>query len=96
MDNKLDQAAELLKLLAHPIRIRIVLLLQQEPSLNVTQLTTQLEVEQSLMSHNLLWMTNRGMLSVTRRGRQRYYALTDSVFVESIQLLLESPLLQRD
>lgn len=88
MDHKTDQAVELLKTLAHPLRMRIVLLLTQEPSINVSTLQSQLKVDQTLLSQHLIKMKDRGLLTSVRQGQQVYYSLPDSGISEVIKILL--------
>lgn len=89
MDHATDQAAELLKTIAHPIRLRIILLLTQEPSVNVSTLQEHLQIDQSLVSQHLIKMKDRGLLSSVRRGQQMYYFLADPMVGQAIRLLLE-------
>ncbi|RYF61556.1 MAG: transcriptional regulator, partial [Cytophagaceae bacterium] len=51
-----EQAAYLLKGVAHPLRMEILKLLGQTPGLNVTDLMDKLQAEQSLVSHHLIRM----------------------------------------
>ncbi|MBD2757100.1 ArsR/SmtB family transcription factor [Spirosoma validum] len=82
-------AAELLKTIAHPIRLRILLILAQEPSLNVSTLQHELKLDQSALSHHLIKMRDRGILNSDRRNRDMYYYLADPAFVQVIKLMLE-------
>ena len=87
-DRKVDQAAEVLKLIAHPIRIRIVLALAEQPSLNVSGLQQHLQVDTSLLSHYLTKMKDRGLLRSERQGKEMYYSLANSDLREAVMLLL--------
>ncbi|UFH54600.1 helix-turn-helix transcriptional regulator [Spirosoma sp. KNUC1025] len=89
-DIKTDQAAEILKTIAHPGRIRILLALAEQPSLNVSALQEQLQIEQSLLSQYLVKMKDRGILVSTRRGQEIHYSLADTSLLEVVKLLLNS------
>lgn len=86
-----EQAAELLKTIAHPIRLRILLALIEQPSINVSTLQTQLKIDQSALSHHLIKMKDRGLLTNVRRGKEIYYSLADATFAEVVKLLLHTP-----
>ncbi|WP_405511570.1 ArsR/SmtB family transcription factor [Spirosoma sp. KNUC1025] len=87
-DTKVDQAAEVLKLMAHPIRIRIILALTERSSVNVSTLQQQLQVDISLLSHCLTKMRDHGLLECSRQGKERYYSLTNSSITQALMILL--------
>ncbi|MBD2757190.1 ArsR/SmtB family transcription factor [Spirosoma validum] len=87
-----EQAAELLKTIAHPIRLRVLLVLIEQPSINVSTLQTQLKIDQSALSHHLIKMKDRGLLNNVRRGKEIYYSLADTTFAEAVKLLLNKPM----
>lgn len=75
---KLERAAYVLKSVAHPVRISIIDLLQQQERLTVSELQEILQIEQSLLSHHLTNMRDKGVLDTKREGKNVYYSLTDS------------------
>lgn len=89
-----DQAAELLKTIAHPIRLRIVLALAEQPSLNVSAMQKQLELDQSLLSHYLNKMRDRGVLTSKRQGKEMHYSLADTSLAQALLALLNSSVLK--
>ncbi len=74
---RLEKVAFILKAVAHPTRLGIIKLLEVNPSLSVSQICQELNREQSLTSHHLKNMHMQGILSVTRVGRSRMYALKE-------------------
>ncbi len=84
---KLEKAAYVLKCLAHPMRISIIDLLEQRNRLTVTQLQEVLKIEQSLLSHHLINMRDKGIVSTHREGKYIYYSLTDTTLTEIIDLI---------
>lgn len=72
---KLERVANILKTIAHPMRLSIVHLLEKNPRLTVTEICETLNSEQSLTSHHLQTMRLNGVLSVQREGRCMYYSL---------------------
>ncbi|RYF69708.1 MAG: ArsR family transcriptional regulator [Cytophagaceae bacterium] len=80
----------MLKGLAHPLRLQIILLLGQSPGpgLSVTVIAEQLKVEQSLASHHLIEMRQKGLVDARRQGKNVYYSLTDLRFVAIIHTVI--------
>jgi len=72
----LDAAAECLRTLAHPHRLRMVqLLLQNE--FTVGELAQACGVQPHVASEHLGKMRDRGLLSSERRGRRIYYQIAE-------------------
>jgi DNA-binding transcriptional ArsR family regulator len=82
---KLEKAAYILKAVAHPTRLAIIQLLEQEDGLSVNQICDILKCEQSLISHHLINMKLRGILKSTKDGLNMYYSLQER---EITQLLV--------
>ena len=72
---KLPVAAEMLKAMAHPMRIAIVSYLDGGVKLTVTEIHERLGIEQSTTSHHLGILKNKGVLSSKRDGKNTYYFL---------------------
>lgn len=72
---KIERIADVLKAIAHPLRLGVVQLLDQYGRLSVTELCDMLQSEQSLVSHHLQTMRQKGILKVEREGRSMYYSL---------------------
>lgn len=76
---KLAAVAKILKIIAHPIKLEIMELLEAEEPLNVSALHERLSMdcELSMLSHHLAKMKDNGVLSSQKRGKQVYYQLAD-------------------
>lgn len=72
---KLEEAASKLRVIAHPMRIAIIELLQENKKLNVTEIYEKLSIEQASASHHLNLLKNKGVLSSKRDGKNTYYSL---------------------
>ncbi|MGB0839174.1 MAG: ArsR/SmtB family transcription factor [Chitinophagales bacterium] len=72
---RLKRIASILKAVAHPIRLGIIELLDQNKRLSVSQICTRLQSEQSLTSHNLKNMRLQGILVAERDGKNVFYSL---------------------
>ena len=74
---KLKKVAEILKTIAHPVRLSIIEMLANDTSLTVTELKAATAIEQSLLSHHLIKMKDKGILLSYREGKNSYYKLVD-------------------
>lgn len=84
---KLTQIAFILKTVAHPLRLRIVVLLRDNERLSVNQICTSLNSEQSLTSHHLSNMKLKGILNAQRNGKNVYYSLKERDVTKLIDCL---------
>lgn len=73
--DNLERAANMLKAIAHPIRISIVGCLEDGQRRTVTEIHKQLGLEQSTTSHHLGILKDRGVLSSKREGKNTWYFL---------------------
>ena len=73
--NKLESAAEMLKAIAHPVRVAIVEMLSSDKQLNVTEIYESLKIEQAVASHHLSILKNKGVLLSERSGKNCIYSL---------------------
>ncbi len=71
----LERAANMLKAIAHPLRISILSLLEEDKELTVSEIHATLNIEQSAASHHLGILKDKGVLSSRRDGKNTYYFL---------------------
>jgi len=67
--------ALLFQALANPTRMRILHLLRERGSMNVSQILDELGQEQTQVSHNLRCLAFCGLVTVQREGKSRIYSL---------------------
>ncbi len=72
---QLERAANMLKAIAHPMRIAIMSLLEKDEKLSVTDIHQSLNIEQSTASHHLGILRDKGVLGAHREGKNTYYYL---------------------
>ena len=72
---KLEKAATMLKVMAHPIRLAIIDLLGVNSKINVTEIYEALSIEQAAASHHLTLLKSKGLLSSERDGKNCVYFL---------------------
>jgi DNA-binding transcriptional ArsR family regulator len=71
----MEEAASMLKAVAHPVRLAIVGLLEGGVRRNVTEIFEHLGLEQAVASHHLAILRDRGVLSQEREGKHVFYFL---------------------
>lgn len=71
----LEKAANMLKSIAHPVRLQIISCLEDGNKLTVTEIHQLLGIEQSTASHHLGILKDRDVLSSRRDGKNTYYFL---------------------
>lgn len=73
--DQLESAANILKAIAHPMRMAILGLLEDGKKLSVTEIHELLNIEQSTTSHHLGILKDKGVLCSKREGKNTYYSL---------------------
>lgn len=92
MDNQFKaytQSAELLKAIAHPVRLCIIKGLIDKGSCNVTYMQECLELPQSTVSQHLQKLRSLGIVETQRNGLENYYSVKDERIIHLVQLLLK-------
>lgn len=72
---ELAAIADVLKVIAHPVRLEIIELLEVFPKLCVSEMLNRIEIEQSQLSHHLSKMKDKGIVKSERDGKNIYYSL---------------------
>lgn len=83
---RIERAAEVLKTVSHPVRLRIVELLEHGEK-SVTELKGLLGLTQPLTSQHLTQMRTRGVLGTRRDGAQVYYSIANPDVVKVIHCI---------
>lgn len=86
---KYNEAAELLKVLAHPVRLCIVRGLLNKGSCNVTYMQNCLDVPQSTISQHLQKLRAAGVIEGERNGLEINYKVSNPKIEKIIEALLE-------
>lgn len=81
-----DEAVEILKAIAHPLRLRIVAILCSE-ELHVNALADRLGIAQAMASQQLRILRMRKLVGVTRENGHAYYRLTEQHLRQMIQCM---------
>ena len=73
--DKLLLAVNMLKVIAHPIRLAVVDLLTVHQKMTVQEIQDALNIEQAIASQHLTLMEDKGVLLSERVGRNKYVSL---------------------
>jgi DNA-binding transcriptional ArsR family regulator len=82
----LAEAAEMVRVLGHPVRLRIVELLEHQER-TVTQIQEGLEAPQALVSQQLARMRAAGIVEGRRNGSNVWYRIADPRVVRMLDCL---------
>jgi DNA-binding transcriptional ArsR family regulator len=82
-----QDASRVLRCIGHPIRLRIIELLDNRGPLNVSSVQEELGLEQATASQHLNLMRDKGILQSRRDGVNVYYEVRDDKVVQIINCL---------
>jgi DNA-binding transcriptional ArsR family regulator len=89
LNYELERSAEILRVLAHPVRLQIVVhQLLGKNALNVTELQKILKLPQSTVSQHLHKMRNHKVLSHERKGTEVFYRVDDKQVKQTVHILM--------
>lgn len=72
---KLERASDILKTIAHPVRLEIVDLLRENQKLSVTDIYEKLGLQQAVASHHLTLLKDKTVLKSEKNGKNIFYSL---------------------
>lgn len=86
---KYNDTAEMLKVLAHPVRLCIVKGLLEKGECNVTYMYSCLNAPQSTISQHLQKLKSAGIIEGKRNGLEIYYRVSNEKVVQLIKTLFQ-------
>ncbi|MFZ5354484.1 MAG: ArsR/SmtB family transcription factor [Bacillota bacterium] len=87
--SKFNEMAEILKALAHPIRLCIVAGLIEKGQCNVSHMQSCMEMPQSTVSQHLQKLRAAGIIEGTRNGLEITYKVKDEKIKKIMKILEE-------
>jgi DNA-binding transcriptional ArsR family regulator len=85
---KYNKIAELLKVLAHPVRLCIVRGLVDNGECNVTYMQNCMDTPQSTISQHLQKLRSAGIVEGRRNGLEIYYRVSSDKVINLINILI--------
>ena len=86
---EIARAAQMIKAISHPMRLRILGYLDDGKKLTVTEIHSLLGIEQSSASHHLGILKDKLILDSVRQGKNTYYFLKRKNLSKLIQCISE-------
>ena len=80
-ENAVKNVGELFAVFSHETRIRILIMLSVS-ELNVNDISRALQLNQSTISHQLRILKDRKIVTSTRKGKEKYYAIANDYINE--------------
>ncbi|EOQ05314.1 ArsR/SmtB family transcription factor [Bacillus cereus] len=85
--NDYEASADILRALAHPMRLRIVKKLIEMGSRNVSQIQNLLGLPQSTTSIQLMRLRQYKIVGRERKGSEIYYSVDDPIVIRIVETL---------
>jgi len=85
----LAEKAEMLKTIAHPVRLCILAMLIKEQESNVTDIQCCLDVPQPSVSQHLAKLKSAGILSSDRNGKEIIYKIKNEEVKHIVEQILQ-------
>lgn len=88
--DEVENTARVLKCLGHPLRLRILDLLEWKSEATVTEVHEALGIEQAVASQHLTTMRDKGILASRKEGVHVIYRIGDERAVKVLSCVRES------
>lgn len=85
-----ENTARVLKCLGHPLRLRILDLLEWKSEATVTEVHEALDIEQAVASQHLTTMRDKGILESRKEGVHVIYRIGDERAIKVLSCVRES------
>ncbi len=85
-----ENTARVLKCLGHPLRLRILDLLEWKSEATVTEVHEALDIEQAVASQHLTTMRDKGILASRKEGVHVIYRIGDERAIKVLSCVRES------
>ncbi|MDZ4417096.1 metalloregulator ArsR/SmtB family transcription factor [Bacillus cereus] len=86
--NELERVAEVVRALAHPVRLQIVHQIIKKSSLNVSELQWYLAIPQPTVSQHLGRLKLNKVVAYERKGLEVFYRVDDEKEKQILKILL--------
>ena len=86
-NEKLQVSSEVLRAIAHPLRMQILEFIDQNDQINVNKIYNTLNLEQSITSQHLRILRLAGLVETHRDGKFIYYSVSYDKIGQSIKAI---------
>jgi ArsR family transcriptional regulator len=84
---RIQKAVELLKGVAHPVRLAVIEILSENEELSVGAIQSCVRIEQSLLSHHLTLLREKGIIACRRDGKSILYRLSRRDILNALECI---------
>ena len=84
---RLDNSTDILRALAHPLRIKILSFIDQNDEINVNKIYNTLDLEQSITSQHLSVLRNADVVHTNRDGKFVQYSIDYAKVDRAVQAI---------
>lgn len=88
-NERLEVWAEILKAMAHPVRLCILQRLHADGVRNVTTMQECLEIPQSTVSQHLSILRNKGIIKGKRKGLEITYSISNKTVEDMLEVIFD-------
>jgi DNA-binding transcriptional ArsR family regulator len=88
-NEQLQVSSEILRALAHPLRLKILEFIDRHSTIHVNKIYNTLNLEQSITSQHLRIMRNAGVLHAERDGKFVHYTI-DYEIIERAEIAINN------
>lgn len=86
-NEKLQLSSNIVKALAHPLRLKILEYIDRKGNVNVNKIYTALKIEQSITSQHLRVLRMAGIVNSDKDGKFVHYAIDYSTIEKTVRAL---------
>lgn len=86
-NDKLEYSSELLRALAHPLRLQILEFIDKHQEINVNKIYNTLNIEQSITSQHLKVLRMAGIVDTDRDGKFVHYSIDYARLIKTVKAL---------
>lgn len=83
-NEKLKDSSEILRAIAHPLRMKILEFIDQSDTINVNKIYNTLKLEQSITSQHLRILRVAGLVNTERDGKFIHYSIDYSKIANTV------------
>lgn len=84
-----ERVSEVLKVLAHPHRLKIIEVLEREESAPVFEIAADIGLPQAATSQHLNHLKRAGIVAADRRGKEVWYSISDRRSISVLKCIRE-------
>lgn len=82
-DQKLGYSVELMRALAHPLRLKILQFIDRYGTINVNKIYNSLGIEQSITSQHLRILRLAGVVNAEKQGKFMHYDINYDIVIKA-------------